>query len=308
MKDFGVRNDLHLGYWQALIFHFSLFTLLFFGCASTEVYVVRRDAIKQLNQANQYASRGRYDDALQELEKARLIAVSTDDPELRLRTSIIQGDILFSMGKHEEAFEEWENASEEGDAFKEWEKATKKGFFSDKPVLASLAALARIYKIRARLLMPADETGDTKAVVEEYKKQINKEMPAFKTFIKKDYEISRAVAFVTLGLAEKALGNFKEAEDAVKKALKIHTKKRNNMLEDAAYDWFLIASIRSVDGKYDKALEALRKSIDFDRYAENSLGIASSWEYMGNVYEKMGQTEKAQEARQRAADIYQAMR
>ena len=270
-----------------------LFIVVFFGCSSApkkavEIRVDRNVAIQQLNLVNQLVSRGRYDDALRGLREARRLAVSTDDPYLRMRTSISRGDILFAMGRHDEAFSEWDSASLEGDA-------------SGEPVLASLA---RIFAIRARLVLLANGTdAGTDAIAEEYKAQINREIA-----IVRNDEISSATGYIALGLAEKALGHWTEAESAVKRALDIHEK--GNVLEDAAYDWFLIASIRSVAGNYDGnegALEALRSAISFDRRAENGFGLASSWQAMGDVSQKAGRMQDAQAAWRRAAEIYRAI-
>jgi len=271
-----------------IIFLFSLFTLLFLGCSSApqptgDVYADRDDAVAQMNSANRAASRGQYDNALSLMDEARRLAVSSDDPGLRVRTSIGLGDILFSMGDHDNAFAEWEKAINEGDA-------------SGESVLASLA---RIYTIRAKLVML---TNGMRADIdaEDLKVQLNAEMVA----VRND-EIYSATAYITLGLAEKALGRWTEAEDAVRQALNIHEK--NHRLEDAAYDWFLIASIHSFAGDYDKALEALGTAISFDRRVENGFGLASSWQAVGDVNDKIGKTEDARAAWQRAAEIYRAI-
>ncbi|MDR1804118.1 MAG: tetratricopeptide repeat protein [Treponema sp.] len=236
-----------------------------------------------MNSANRAASRGQYDNALKLMEEARRLAVSSDDPALRVRTSIGLGDILFSLGDHDNAFAEWEKAINEGEA-------------SGDTVLASLA---RIYTIRAKLVMLANGMM-TDAGAEELRAQLNPEMAAVK-----DDEIYSATAYITLGLAEKALGRWAEAENAVKQALGIHEK--NHRLEDAAYDWFLIASIHSVAGDYDKALEALGTAIGFDRRAENGFGLASSWHAVGDVNQKAGRLQDAQAAWRRAAEIYRAI-
>jgi tetratricopeptide (TPR) repeat protein len=346
-------------------------------------------AIQQLNLANRNASRGRYDDALAILVEARRLAVSSDDPYLRVRTSISRGEILFSMGRHEEAFSEWENASGEGDssgepvlaslariyairaklvllangvdpgtaadadagelraqvnreiavvrndelssaaayitrglaekelgrwaeaesavrraldiheksgAFEEWDNASKEGDSSGEPVLA---ALARIYVIRAKLVQLTNGTR-TDVDAEELRAQINQEIAT----VRND-DLSSAAAYVTLGLAEKELGRWAEAESAVRRALDIHEK--GGALEDSAYDWFLIASIRSVAGNYNGSLDALRSAIGFDRRAENGFGLASSWQAMGDANEKAGRIQDAQAAWRRAAEIYRAI-
>jgi len=271
-----------------IIFLFSLFSFLLFGCSSApqptgEIFADRNLALAQIDLANKAASRGRYDEAMDIMKEARRLAVSADDPYLRVRTSIGLGDILFSMGDHDNALEELDKASKEGDS-------------SGQPVLASLA---RIYTIRAKLVMLANGVR-TDIDAEELRTQLDPEMAAVK-----DDEINNAISCITLGLAEKQLGHWAEAENAVRQALAIHVK--NFRLEDAAYDWFLIASIRSVAGNYDDALEALREAISLDRRAENGFGLASSWEAMGDVNQKAGRIQDAQDAWRRAAEIYRAI-
>jgi tetratricopeptide (TPR) repeat protein len=223
------------------------------------------------------------------LEEARRLAVSADDPPLRIRTSISRGNFTFALGRHSEAFQEWESADAEGEVFGE----------------KALAALARVYAIRGRVALLAAETGvagvgGTDAAVEELKTQLNQEMALFRSD-----PFSTAVGNVTLGLAEKQLGRWAEAESAVRRALAFHEKEL--VLEDAAYDWFVIASIRSSAEDYDKALDALWAAIRFDRRAENGYGLASSWQAMGDVLQKAGRAEESQAAWHRAADIYRAI-
>ena len=274
-----------------------LFVAVFSSCSSApqptgEIYADRNSALNHINLANQASSRGRYNDALTFMEEARRLAHSTDDPHLRVRTAIGRGDVLFSLGRHDEAFEEWDNASSEGDASGE----------------SALAAMARIYSIRSKLVLLVDEAGvavpaagtAANTAAESYRDQVNREMALIR-----DDDISSAVAYITLGLAEKQLGRWAEAESAVRRALDIH--ERNHRLEDAAYDWFLIASIRSVAGNYDGALEALRQAISFDRRSENGYGLASSWHAMGDVNQKAGRLQDAEAAWRRAAEIYRAI-
>jgi len=263
------------------------FITIFSGCSSapkkaTEIFTDRNTAIKQLELANLTANRGRYEDALVILGEARKLALSTDDPSLRLNTSISRGNYLFALGRNEEAFTEWESACDEGNASGE----------------LVLAALARIYSIRAQIMLFDTEAGTT--TVEELKDQLSHEMAA----VKADAN-STAVANVALGLAEKQMGHWVEAENAVKKALSYH--ENGLFLEEAAYDWFLIASIRSMAGSYDASLEALNMAIRFDRRAENGFGLASSWQAMGDVLLKAGRGGESAAAWRRAAEIYRAI-
>jgi tetratricopeptide (TPR) repeat protein len=271
-----------------ILFLSLFFSIMFFsGCSSapkkaTEVFADRNTAIKQLNLANFTANRGQYEEALAIIEEARKLAVGADDPPLRLRTSISRGNYLFALGRSAEAFAEWESAADEGDS-------------SGEPVLA---ALARIYSIRAKIMLLDTEPGA--ANVQDLIEQLNREMTA----VRSDNNAT-AIGNITLGLAERQRERWVDAENAVKKALSYHES--GILLEDAAYDWFLIASIRSLAGNYDSSLTALRTAISFDRRAENGFGLASSWQATGDVLSKAGRGGEAASAWRRAAEIYRAI-
>jgi len=273
------------------------FLVVFCSCSSapkkpTEIFTERNTASNQLALANQTASHGHYEDALIIIENARRIAIGTDDPELRVRTLISRGNILFSLGQTREAVEDFENAASEAEA-------AGNGL---------LAALARVFLIRTSILtIAADSSASSSsaaasasASIEEYKDRINGEMPALRSD-----QLSTAAGYITLGLAEKELGRWEEAEAALRRALDVHEKNLN--LEEAAYDWFLIASIRSMAGDYDAAINALQRAIGFDRRAENGYGLASSWQAMGEVYQKAGRAEEARAAFERSEEIFDAI-
>ena len=281
---------IHFPQWLILL---VIFPFLFFSSCSSapkradEIFTVRNTAVKQLNLANYNVSRGRYGDALIILDDAWRLVLSTDDPPLRIKAATSRGNILFFLGRQAEAFRVWESAAAEADASGE----------------AVLAALARIYMIRAALVQLANESGSgetTNAAAGELRARLLPEMTA----VSSD-PLSNAAGYVTLGLAEKQLKRWTEAENAVRRALDIHEK--NRYLEDAAYDWFLIASIRSMAGNYDSALMALNSAIRLDRRAENGFGLASSWQAMGDVYQKAGRSEDSLKAYSRAAEIYRAI-
>ena len=284
-----------------LIFFIPLSSFLIFlsSCSSTprqtgEVFIERDMALAHLNLANQTANRGRYEEALMILEEARRLAVSTDDPSLRIRSSLSRGNFLFFLGRTEEAFLEWESASLEGETSGQ----------------SSLAALVRIYAIRARILLLTDESdktpvggssvGGANSTAEELRARLNREI-----VLVRGNDISTAAAYITLGLAERQLGRWDNAEMELRRALDIH--QRNNNLEDIAYVWFLIASVRSLAGNHAASLEALRAAIDFDRRLENGFGLASSWQAMGDVYQNAGRFEESKAARRRAAEIFRAI-
>jgi tetratricopeptide (TPR) repeat protein len=231
--------------------------------------------------ANQQAERGDFEGALALLELARQLAITADDPGLRVRTGLSRGNIFFYQGRQDEAASEWAAAEEEA---------------AGNP---ALAAMTRIYTARGRLLSAAAEGKGAEAAA-SVKNDVNRAMDR----LKKD-KLSTALGWTVIGLAEKESRRFNDAEAAVRKALTIHRKE--NYLEQAAYDWYLIASIRSMAGRYTEAEAALREALALDRRAENSWGLAMDWRALGEVYRKAGKDSQAEEAAARSQEILLAL-
>jgi tetratricopeptide (TPR) repeat protein len=229
----------------------------------------------QLELANRAADQGRYAEALDLLQEARRLAVSADDPRLLIRTGLSRGNILFYMGRTGEAEEIWTAAQDEALAAGDEE----------------LAAVSRVYMARSRLLGGAG-AGTVWT-------QVQDELSRIKS------PLHTALAWTVTGLAEKELGRWKDGENSIKNALDIHQK--HNYLEQAAYDWYLIASIRSVAGDYPGALEALDEALAFDRRAENTYGLGMDWLARGEVQRKAGNTAEAAAAYRRSGDIFRSL-
>jgi tetratricopeptide (TPR) repeat protein len=118
----------------------------------------------------------------------------------------------------------------------------------------------------------------------------------------KNDALGEALGWTVIGLAEKELRRFAEAENALKKALAIHVG--GNYLEQAAIDWYLIASVHSVAGNYDAALDALEQALAYDRRSENSYGLGKDWLARGDVLSKAGRRSEATAAWHRAGEIF----
>jgi tetratricopeptide (TPR) repeat protein len=231
----------------------------------------------QLELAGREADQGNYEAALEFLNEARRFAISIDNPVLLVRTGLSRGNVLFYMGKTEDAAGAWQAALAEAEAAGE----------------ADLAALSRIHIARGRLL--AAPPGETR-IAEEVRSRVKEELAAIKTD-----RLALALGWTVAGLAEKELRLWEEAEVSLKKALDIHEK--GNYLSEAAYDWFLIASVRSVAGRYEAAVEALMTALGFDRRGENTYGLASDWRALGDVYKKMGDSARSAAAYGRSEEI-----
>jgi tetratricopeptide (TPR) repeat protein len=219
------------------------------------------------------------------MEESMRVAVKADDPALLARNLLARGNIYFRINRTEDAQADWDTALAETEA----------------AGLQELAGLCRIYMIRARLhkLSKTDGAapdGELEAICSQVRDEI--------ALLKKD-RLSAATGYTVLGLAEKERGNWDYAEEALQKALAIHDKDR--YLEDAAYDCYLIASVRSVSGNYTGALEALDDAIAYDRRAENTYGLAADWRARGDVLKKAGRPDEAASAYRRAAEIFRSL-
>jgi tetratricopeptide (TPR) repeat protein len=262
----------------------AVMLLFFSNCSSapkrpTAVYELRNLAASQLDLANREADRGNFTGALDMLYEARRVSISIDDSDLRIRTSLSLGDVSFSLGRQEEASAAWNTALDEAVALGSRE----------------LAAISRIHIARGRLLA---DPGD-KSTAQSVNDEVAKESGALKD------KFFNAFSDLVTGLAEKELGRYNEAETALRRSLAVHDRER--YLEQAAYDWYLIGSVRSNAGKYADAVSALNSAIEFDRRIENSWGLAADWRALGDVQKKAGKTEESAAAYRRSAQIYRSL-
>jgi tetratricopeptide (TPR) repeat protein len=259
------------------------FALLLAACSSApprpaEIRSLRNQAASQLDLANKEADRGNYAGALDLLAEPWRMALSADDPPLLVRVGLARGNVLFCLGRTAEAETLWAAALAEAERAGDPE----------------LAAICRVYQARARLLDPAG-SGDAAAIRDQVRAALS--------LIKTD-TLSAALAQTVIGLAEKALGRYAEAEGSLQKALDLHLAEHS--LELAAYDWYLIASVRSVAERYEGAVEALDAALALDRRAENTHGIGMDWMARGDVLLRAGKTAEAGAAYDRAVAIFTA--
>jgi tetratricopeptide (TPR) repeat protein len=264
-------------------------TVFWTGCSSApkgqqDVRTQRRTARSQLEAANKETDRGNYPNALTLINEARRLAISADDSVLLVRAGLSRGNIYSYMDRPGDAQADFGLALAEAERIGDTE----------------LAAISRIYIARSRLLSAVNSAESRNAGLEEIRDQVRKELG----LIKKE-QTAAALGWTVIGLAEKELGRWTEAENAVKSALDIHTKEK--FLESAAYDWYLIASIRSVAGQYIPALKALDEALALDRRTENTYGLGSSWKAIGDVYNKAENTPAAEIAYRRSAEIFRSI-
>jgi len=255
--------------------------ILFFSCSSRpknsgDVNVIRNQTEKELLIANREAGKANYEIAKGLLEECKRKAISVDDWGLIIRCGISLGNVLFSMGQ-DAAFTEWDNAVQ----------------LAQKHNNKELLSISKVYQARGALL-------SGKAQAQTVLDDVNREAAN----IKND-KLYIAFTWQVKGLAYRALGSYKEAENAFKQSLDIHEKEK--YLDNVSFDWYTIASIRSMSGNTQGAIQALEEAIKLDRRIENSWGLAANWRALGDIHRKAGNNQAAKDAYLRAKDIYTSL-
>jgi tetratricopeptide (TPR) repeat protein len=243
----------------------------------TDDFSIRSQAEAALKLGITEADRNKYDAALQLLAECKRQAVLTDDPSLIIRSGLSLGNVLFALGREDEAFTEW------GASVSLAEELADR----------DLLSVSKIHLSRGSLL---SKRQSAQTVLEEARREAAN--------IKSD-NLYIAFSWNVRGLALREMLSFPDAEKAIQQSLAIHEK--DKYILKAAYDWYLIANIRSLDGKTDGALQALKSAIAYDRRMENSWGLAADWRAMGDVYRKNGKILEANKAYKRAKDIFLAL-
>ena len=259
-----------------------LCSLLIVSCSTTKkdpgyIEILRTQAEKWLESGNKEAGLGKFESSLNLLTETKRNSILADDHSLIVRVCLSRGNVLYSLGRYNEAFAEWEQAAAEAVKLED----------------AELLSVSRIYLARGNLISERMTAG---SVLDE----VNRESAN----IKKN-RLYIAFSWQVKGLAQRALGSYNEAEDSFRRSLEIHQK--DSYFESASYDWYAIASIRSLSGNTQGAIQALETSIGFDRRVENSWGLAASYRTLGDVYKKAGNQKDALESYKRARAIYAAM-
>ena len=100
-----------------------------------------------------------------------------------------------------------------------------------------------------------------------------------------------AILYHDLGTAAKNLGDEGKALDYYAKALDLDLAGTLN--EQAASDYYMIASVHSLAGRYDEALKNATLALTMDKKIENSRAIAEDLHALGLISTKKGDTAAA---------------
>ena len=111
-----------------------------------------------------------------------------------------------------------------------------------------------------------------------------------------------AILYHDLGTAAKNLGDPDKALAYYGKALEINLASK--LTEQAASDYYMIASVHSLDGRYDDAIRNATLALTLDKQIEDSRAIAKDLHALGLIASKKGDAAAAFEYFQRAYLVF----
>ena len=104
---------------------------------------------------------------------------------------------------------------------------------------------------------------------------------------------------------QKSVKKYDQALDAVLKALSIDQK--GNFISETASDYYIMSSIHSLNGNFQKAVDSMIAALDKDKFIENTPAIAQDLFGLGLIYEKYGDSDKANRYFNRSYLVYKGM-
>jgi tetratricopeptide (TPR) repeat protein len=115
----------------------------------------------------------------------------------------------------------------------------------------------------------------------------------------------QAILLHNLGAVLKAGQRLPEALGCFQQALALNL--RHERFEEAASNYYMIASIQSRQGDPTAAVASLQEALRYDRLMERSLGIAEDLAALGLLYRRLGREEEALDAYRRSLQVYQSL-
>lgn len=227
---------------------------------------------KALREGQIAAARGYY-------EEAYRLFTSVDDPEGRIRALDGLGRVYPDKNEY-------------------WDRALTIAQFSGDPELIALALLLRAERqllSQESSLAEIPQEGENLAT--ELRNCIN---------LLQRRPMDKARALRLYGALLRSTGQYDEALKAFNEAASIDQKEKAYI--ELASDNYLIASVYSKKGIYNKAQEYLFIALSYDKRAENSAGIGNTYYALGLVSEKAGNIEAARTYYEWARAVYEAIK
>ncbi len=120
-----------------------------------------------------------------------------------------------------------------------------------------------------------------------------------------DDDLGRAILLHNLAAAHKQEQRFPEAEEALGKAVVLNEK--NKQYSELGGNYYLLASLSSLQGRYQEALGYAAKALKNDKIIENHLGIALDLFAFGRIYQNQGEWLLAHDHFFRAFLVYETL-
>lgn len=259
-----------------LAFAFS-FTLIV-SCSSAPsrsdtITVVRDQAAQNSGYAEAYFRQGRYDLALQFFTQSLNQNTSIDYAEGITQSYVAIGKTYMAMGSLDMAEDILVKAKENSRV------AGPSLFFT------SSNSLGELYLAK----------GDPQKALTVFEEALS--MPASSRT-----PAQTALLFHNLGTAQKNLGNFPKALEYFGKSLDINTA--GKLIESAAADYYMIASVYSLQARFEDAVKNAEMALSLDKKIESSPGIAQDLYGLGLIATKRKDLAAAYDYFQRSYMVY----
>jgi tetratricopeptide (TPR) repeat protein len=235
------------------------------------VSVVKDRAVEATEFGNQYYRQGRYDTALSFFTQALELNVSVDNEAGVVQSYNSIGRVYMALDRFDLAEETFLKALPRAQALDDAEL-----FF------AASSNLGELYL----------KMGDPGRAIALFERALSQPLTPGRT----------AVLSHDLGTAYKATGDLVRARELLAKSLAINLREKQT--EEAAADYYMLASVSSKEGDLAGAEKALTLALELDKKIENSLGIAKDLSALGSVSRRKGDAETAYVYLHRAYLVY----
>ncbi len=269
---------------KSLSIFFILVGILFLAGCSTTTKMQPGERVNKKNRAADYASYGSryYDEAQYKkaldfffLALKENILVDNDKGIIESYNSI--GKTYLAAGKIDSAENYYKKAME----------------------------IAVVYNDPHLLIRCKNNKGEISLARKNFASALSQFNEAYRSILNPEKNEDAAVLLHNIGVAQKRLGNYSEAEANLLKALALNQKR--NKIKETALDTYILASLFSKESKYPEALKYINKALEMDKLNENSYGIAQDLYAKGIIQQKTGSLEAAYYTFKRDALILESL-
>ncbi len=240
---------------------------------SDTVTLVKQQAASAAESGEQYFHQGRYDLALQFFSQALDANASVDNVDGVIRSRISIAQVYLAQEQNDAAEDMLSRAREQA-------RGRSLPLFVDSSI-----SLGELY-------LRKGEPSKALAIFNETLDAAGTRMTPRQ----------KGVLFHDIGAAWKASGDMRQALDWLSRSLK--SDLANKLLEEAAADYYMIASVHSKQGDFPGARQNALLALALDKQVENPIGIAEDLYGLGLIESKSGDTAAAYDYFQRAYGVY----